>query len=256
LFTLFYNCEELAPIRRQQKVKDKVVVKYDPSDLSLVYVYDKQKDKYIAVLAMDQDYTRGLSLWQHRVIQSHAARDAKGRVKEGGLREAKKMIQEIVDAEIAKRGKASSKSKVARWENTRQSDYSPRPDTRQQSAEAKECEGKVETEILINPEVNSYGGISAIEDATSDVAQDEGAQPTPGVIDLATEAKRRKGKKSGLKHSGKASKTGLKESAAADPSHQENSNTCVDDGEDLDMTGFNVGYNLPGKEVNGERQAS
>jgi putative transposase len=256
LFTLFYNCEELAPIRRQQKVKDKVVVKYDPSDLSLVYVYDRQKDKYIAVPALDQEYTKGLSLWQHRVIQSQAARDAKGRVKEGGLREAKKMIQDIVDAEIAKRGKAGSKSKVARWENTRQPDYSSHPDPSQQSAEAKECDGKAETEVFIDPEVNLYEGISAIEGASSGVAQDEDAQPISGVIDLATEAKKRKGKKSGSKHSGKVSKTAMKESAAANPSYGGNSDTCVDEGEDLDMTGFNVGYNLPGKEANGERQAS
>lgn len=256
LFTLFYNCEELAPIRRQRKVKDKVVVKYDPSDLSLIYIYDKQKDKYITVPAMDQEYTKGLSLWQHRVIQSHAARDAKGRVKEGGLREAKKMIQEIVDAEIAKRGKASSKSKVARWENTRQPDYSSSPSAPPQGAATKERDGKVETEIFINPEVNPYEGISAIEDATSEVTQDEGVQTTPGVIDLATEAKKRKTKKSGSKNSGKVSRTAVKESAAADPSYGGNSNTCVDDGEDLDMTGFNVGYNLPGKEANGERQAS
>jgi putative transposase len=255
LFTLFYNCEELARIRRQQKVKDKVIVKYDPSDLSLVYVYDGQKDKYIAVPAMDQEYTKGLSLWQHKVIQSHAARDAKGRVKVGGLREAKKMIQEIVDAEIAKSGKASSKSKVARWENTRQPDYSSRPDA-QQNAEANERNGRVETGTFINPELNPYEGISAIESTPSDVTQDEGIQPTAGVIDLATEAKKREGKKTGSASPKKEHKLVQAKPAAVEPPRDSDSAAELEDEEELDMTGFSAGYNLPGKEINYEQQAS
>jgi putative transposase len=256
LFTLFYNCEELARLRRQTKSKDKAIVKYDPSDLSTIYVYDRQKDRYIAVPAMDQEYTKGLSLWQHRVIQSNARRDVRGRIDFSGLREAKKMIQGIVEAEMARRGKVGAKSKVARWENIRQPDYDARINM-SELREASTAEQADQNTVLINPDTNPFSGISEIQSSMSSGSVEGAAdQSVAGVVDLNSEIRKRKGKQLSPTN-GKKAKTGKqKQSATVNSPHDTDSHTWVDDGEDLDMTGFSAGYNLPGKEIKYEQQTS
>jgi len=244
LFTLYYNCEELARLRR--RTKDKVTVKYDPSDLSTIYVYDIYKDVYIAVPAMDQEYTKGLSLWQHKVIQSNARRDIKGRIDIGGLRDAKKMIQGIVEAEMTKTGKISAKSKAARWANVRQPNYDAYIDIPQlqETAAAERVDPKF---VLINPDANPFSGISEAQSVvTYNSAMDTFAQPATGVVDLDHNTRKHKGKKADTK---KTNKGGQKKSATTQSSRPVEPTAWEDDGEELNMTDFSAGYNLPGKEI-------
>lgn len=250
LFTLFYNCQELARLRRRTKAKDKVIVKYDPSDLSTIYVYDHHRDRYIAVPAMDQEYSKELSLWQHRVIQSNARRDVKGRININGLREAKKMIQAIVQGEVAKRSKVSAKSKIARWENLRQPNYEAHLSLPQPEASRTKHPLGREDVPSIGTNGTPFSGISEVPNLSSPegVVTDNNHLVT-GVLELTAATKKRRLKKSHTAVTKKkrneregSSMVGELLNNAGTPEH--------DDGEDLDMTGFDAGYNLPGKEIN------
>lgn len=70
LNNLTYNDDNLLAIRRKYKdgMKTKAKVKYDPSDLSVIYVLDESRKSYVPVRAISQSYTQGLNLWAHRVI--------------------------------------------------------------------------------------------------------------------------------------------------------------------------------------------
>lgn len=252
LFTLYYNCEELAVLRRRPNGREeKFAVKYDPCDISAVYVYDRQRDKYITVPALDQEYAKGLSLWQHKVIQSYARRDAKGRVNMEALRRAKKKIQEIVEAEMAKSGKSGTRAKVARWQGVRQPDYDGHLDIRQQQTKSGE-EEKAQADVLINPGAAPFAGISAVQPAPGREAEGESGQAA-GVIDLASEAKKRPKRKSTPTTPAKA---GGPDSEDASPNAASGFDATAAAEDDLDTSGFDAGYNLPRRGAEHERKAS
>ena len=257
LFTLFYNCEELARLRRQPNGrKEKFTVKYDPSDISAVYVYDRQKDKYIPVPAMDQEYTKGLSLWQHKVIQGYALRDAKGRLNHDGLRRAKKKIQKIVEAEMAKTGKTGTKAKAARWLGVRQPDYAGHVDVGQQEPQTGEQGDPNGNVFLMNPDAKPFGGVSdvgAVPQAGEAAAANN--QALAGVVDLASEAKKRTKSRPSSKNTKKAGRAESNEKAAIKAEGALGLATA-DSADDLDTSGFNADYNLPRKGAKRERKAS
>ena len=80
LDNLFYNDDDLALVRRTLDPCKKVIVKRNPSDLSLIHVYDERHDKYLPVPAIDQDYTKGLTLYQHTVISRYVRTELKRKV--------------------------------------------------------------------------------------------------------------------------------------------------------------------------------
>jgi putative transposase len=113
LMRLRYNSQDLAPLRTRLR-GEKAKIKYDPTDLGCIYVYDSQEQAYIAVESLDQDYAQGLSLWKHRVILNRARRE-QDKVDILGLARAKRQIQEIVQESRATK-KIKSRSRIARWE--------------------------------------------------------------------------------------------------------------------------------------------
>jgi putative transposase len=110
--SLRYNCSDLALLRTQ--TKGQVKIKYHPADLSRVYVYDPFRHHYIEVPALEQEYTQNLSLWKHRIIRQ-TARDHFGSVNVVALGQAKRKIQEIVQAG-RERKRLATRSHIARWE--------------------------------------------------------------------------------------------------------------------------------------------
>lgn len=102
---IFYNDDVLASLRRKLKTGQRVTIKYDPSDLSLIHVADRDEGIYIPVPATNQAYTQGLSLWQHEMIKRFARRRIRETVDIIALSRAKQKIQEIVEHEwlVAKR---------------------------------------------------------------------------------------------------------------------------------------------------------
>jgi putative transposase len=112
---LRYNCSELVPLRTRMKKRDnrRVKIKYNPSDLGHIQVYDPDEKRYLQVPALAQEYAQGLSLWKHKVIRNFALTQ-QGTVDIVALGRAQRKIQEIVEESI-ERKKLSTRSKIARW---------------------------------------------------------------------------------------------------------------------------------------------
>jgi putative transposase len=115
LFTLRYNCAELAALRRNLEKGEKVTVRYDPQDISVIYVHDQVGDRMIPVPALAQDYTRKLTIWQHHVIRKYTSRTVRDCVDVEALCRAKEKIQQIVERERWLKGKMKGKQKVAHY---------------------------------------------------------------------------------------------------------------------------------------------
>jgi putative transposase len=110
---LHYNAADLGELRVRLK-GEKVKLKYHPGDLSRIYLFDPFEKRYHEVPALDQEYTRGLSFWKHRLIRRVAAQEA-DQVDLAALGRARLKIQEMVDR-ARSRKKTSTRSKVARWD--------------------------------------------------------------------------------------------------------------------------------------------
>jgi putative transposase len=113
---LRYQDPALARLRSQSHAGTKVRIKYDPADLSSLYVLDPTTGRWIGVPAVDQEYTHGLSLWKHRVIRSYVLRQ-KQEVDIYALAKAKQHIQEIVAHEFLRTRKSRGRKTAARFLN-------------------------------------------------------------------------------------------------------------------------------------------
>lgn len=112
MFGLLYGCEVLAVVRQQLK-GEKAKIKFNPEDISLIWVYDHKNGVYIPVPALDQDYTRRLSLWAHNIIKEYAKRIAKGYVNRDDLCKARDTINLVVGEGIERMKSMGLKS--AHW---------------------------------------------------------------------------------------------------------------------------------------------
>jgi putative transposase len=68
----------------------------------------------VAIPAVSQDYTKGLSLWQHKVIRKFAAQEAE-QVDIVALAIAKQKIQDIVKRDWQTSNRGRTKVSMARW---------------------------------------------------------------------------------------------------------------------------------------------
>lgn len=118
IFGLYYNDPCLSSLRGSKKKGEKFKVKYDPTDISSIHLYDSRSNRYLLVPAVDQDYTNGLSLWQHKVIKREARANVKDYVNIVDLCLAKDRIQKMVDEEFNAHSKSSSNVKAALWETS------------------------------------------------------------------------------------------------------------------------------------------
>jgi putative transposase len=110
--SLRYNCDALSTLRTRLKGQA-AKIKYHPGDLSCVYVFDQLEQQYLRVPALDQDYTRDLSLWKHRVIRQ-AVLAEQDHVDMVALGQAKRKIQQIVEAG-RERKRQTTHVRLARW---------------------------------------------------------------------------------------------------------------------------------------------
>lgn len=113
--TILYNDEDLGILRRRSKSDDKHIIKRNPNDLSIIHVYDEKYDRYLPVPAIDQEYTKGLTLWQHKVIRKYVRERLKQNVDIVALCRAKLEIQEIVERDWNRA--TSSRVRMARFRN-------------------------------------------------------------------------------------------------------------------------------------------
>ncbi len=111
-----YKDSKKSDDEQDESRKEKVHVKYDPMDLSMLYVYDPRPDyeDWLSVPAVDQEYTKGLSIHKHRVIRRYILRQKK-EVDIYELAAAKKHIQEVVEREYGLTRKVRGRKKAARY---------------------------------------------------------------------------------------------------------------------------------------------
>lgn len=114
MFGLTYRDPALAILRRRHG-NDRVRVKYDPMDLSMIYVYDTVDHIYIPVPADDQEYTQGLNEWQHKIIWQHARKQVDGRIDIVALAQAKEELRQVVRGYLATRKGDTTCQRVARY---------------------------------------------------------------------------------------------------------------------------------------------
>jgi hypothetical protein len=75
------------------------------------------------VPALDQEYTRGLTIWQHHTIRRYARRLVKDHVDIVALCRAKRLIREIVERERLLRGRIGGMQTIAHYLNVGHPDY-------------------------------------------------------------------------------------------------------------------------------------
>jgi hypothetical protein len=103
-------------MRIREKGKE-VTFKFNPSDISAIFVFDKTLNNYIRVPALNQNITKGVSLWEHRVVLRNAKEDSK-KVDSAALAIANKKIQDIISKRFSK-ATTTSRKKVSRFNNER-----------------------------------------------------------------------------------------------------------------------------------------
>ncbi len=88
------------PARPNGEDDDRAHIRVNPADLGSIYVYDDDPEnpKWLRIPAVDQEYTKGLSLYKHRVIRKYLLRKKK-EVNIYELAAAKQHIEEIIDRE-------------------------------------------------------------------------------------------------------------------------------------------------------------
>jgi putative transposase len=91
-----------------------VQFKYNPGDLSRIWVLDPDKMRYLEVLAEDQEYTQGLSIWKHRLIKRYVREEMKRDIDEESLILAKEELYRLIHEEFRQGNKLGGRKKAAR----------------------------------------------------------------------------------------------------------------------------------------------
>ncbi len=132
-YYLFYNSDRLQALRdryetddfrRRNKTrgKEKAKFKYNRNDISVIHVFEPQTREYLAVPAINQNYTQNLSLAQHKIIYRYALNQ--GIIQNGqnvdivALALAKQQIQNIIGDAIKKTKAAKTSKQVIRYLGT------------------------------------------------------------------------------------------------------------------------------------------
>jgi putative transposase len=116
---LFYDCEELLAYRAITGNK-KVLVKYDPDDLTQVYVFDDTNRHYIIVPSSSPTEIEGLTLYQYKMARRYLRKCNEEQVDAVAIAQAREDIRQefIRRTEEFKEGKKSAvsqKEKMARY---------------------------------------------------------------------------------------------------------------------------------------------
>ena len=96
---IIYDNEDLLNYRILHGLS-KVLVKYDRNDLGSILVFDKFKDIYFSVPAINESYAKGLSLYQHNLIKRFARKFLTDNINHEALAQAKMQINQIIEKEV------------------------------------------------------------------------------------------------------------------------------------------------------------
>lgn len=250
---LTYNSESLAGLRRRTPAGEQVVVKRDPDNISLIYVADEKNGLYFPVPAVNQEYTRNLTLWQHKKIKAFARQRAKDTVNIDELLRAKQVMQEIIERDWKKLKKTGPRQRMANFRGIVQEDYKAtgeQPNLANDNGSVKDAGSNI---LRLNPEAQALGNISDISCVyvTSKISGDEidanqsqsniaeGQLSMSNKVDSSKDSQRAK-KRGSKAQNGKTSQNRNKKSSK--DAHTINPPT---NDQDLDMSGYSANFNLP-----------
>ena len=257
---LFYNDDELALVRRTMDSRKKIIIKRNPSDLSLIHAYDDKHDRYIPVPAIDQQYTRGLTLYQHTVITRYTREQLKRNVDIVALARAKAEVQEIVKREFLAAGfKGKTRKRQARFLNEgiqkREMIALPSADSGSQNARVL---GPSKPPLMLTAGSESLANRSADFGSAYEASRDveTKAESNLKLVKPENEPAReapnenRKGSKSCRKpKKERPTSKPLAKKAKRVLKTKSRRSTAESVSEELDMTGWSGDYNLPKREV-------
>lgn len=116
LFGLRYNSPQLAKYRSGFLKDPRVDIRYDPQDISRVWIVDAKKGISFPVPCTRPDYVDGLSLHQHRVIRhSVAMRTPAGRIRMRELLIAKANLYKLGKEMLGKKSSRRGRMRIAQF---------------------------------------------------------------------------------------------------------------------------------------------
>lgn len=127
LYNMRYESKELIEYRKQNSLDNSgklyVKTKTDPMDLSYIYVYLENEFRYIKVPVVDNtNYTRGLTLFQHKIVEKVRRLNTRFSADELSLAESRLYIEERIQTETNRSSnkkrpnvKVGSTSKLAKY---------------------------------------------------------------------------------------------------------------------------------------------
>jgi putative transposase len=89
--------------------------KYNPGDLSRIWVMVPGQKRYLEVLAIDQEYTQGLSLWKHRMIMRYIREEIKQDIDQVSLILAREELHQAIYGEFRQGKKLKGRKGAARF---------------------------------------------------------------------------------------------------------------------------------------------
>lgn len=113
---MFYQSKELSELKIRLVLKGegtKVIYKYDPSDISKVYVYNEFDKDYLEVFCTNQEYSQNLNEYAHQVFVDETREEEKASFKKEEIDEAiAKIVQKAQEVIQSK----NDRQKQARME--------------------------------------------------------------------------------------------------------------------------------------------
>ncbi|MEI6893603.1 MAG: hypothetical protein V5789_03025 [Colwellia sp.] len=115
---LWYSNNSLTKLRQSGYINEQNI-KTNRENLSSIKVLNPISKKYFDVPAVDQVYTKNLTLHQHQIIQKYRNKYALDNTDELSLAQARQRIEDIIDKEIVlnRRLKISASKQLARYRN-------------------------------------------------------------------------------------------------------------------------------------------
>ncbi len=105
LFYLSYRSPGLADVARQQATPTfKTMIKYDPNDLGRIWVQNPRDRLWLEVPCMDQQYAKGLTFRQHKMIREYARQTLRAKMAPEEFLRAQAELQDMLDSSV-RRGK-------------------------------------------------------------------------------------------------------------------------------------------------------
>jgi hypothetical protein len=111
---LWYQDTRLSKLRDILK-GEPAYFKYNPGDISRIWVMVPGQKCYLEVLAVDQDYTSGLSLWKHLVIKRYVREEMERDIDRVALILAKEELYQLIHKEFRWGKKLGGRRRGARF---------------------------------------------------------------------------------------------------------------------------------------------